>query len=783
MAKEKNSRSKDTQAEDKKSRRKSAPRKEALCAVLALISIAIGVILSFALFGAAGTFGSTLFTYIHGVLGIGVYGTPILFFAASYYLWREELPEFSWYEYVAFILSYCSLSALATIFVPEENIAGYLGTLITNPTESFIGTFPSIAVFIVLFVASLVLIFDAKPNFGTTKDTLSNISSGSFLSYIKEKLAALFRAEQRYMEEEESAEEENNLLETEIKDNENSLRDKLFKATEREVTLEQKKTKNDSESKLVIKDNTKNNPSSEVKIEQVKRQQISETGFNPPPISLLAKDSGKANVGDIKEKAGIIKRTLQNFGITVEMDEISIGPSVTRYALKPAQGVKLSRIVSLQNELALDLAVESIRVEAPIPGKSLVGIEIPNESKSMVGLGSMISDARFGQSAHSLLLALGKSISGKSLFANLAKMPHLLIAGTTGSGKSVTVHAIIQSLLFKNSPYDLKFIMVDPKKVELTFYNNIPHLYTPVITNAKKTIQTLNWAVNEMERRYDVLEASKEKDIKAYHDEIFFPALERARKSKENNPELPERMPYIVIIIDELADIMMTYPKELESAIVRLAQKSRAVGIHLILSTQRPEVKVITGLIKANIPSRIALKVASQIDSRTIIDMAGAEKLLGQGDMLFISPDNPKPERLQSAFVTTDEIKKVVKYLQGAYKDMIPEEIIISENGGGSTSGTLFSDTVESGGGDDDELYETAREIVVSSGKASTSYLQRRLKIGYSRAARLIDILEERGVIGKGDGAKPRQVLERGDGVGDGFGITPEEMSPSSEDI
>lgn len=482
--------------------------------------------------------------------------------------------------------------------------------------------------------------------------------------------------------------------------------------------------------------------------------------YVPPPLSLLEGDRGKPGVGDIKANANIIKRTLQNFGINVEMDEVSIGPSVTRYALKPAEGVKLARIVGLQNDLSLALAAHPIRIEAPIPGKSLVGIEIPNSSKTTVGLGSLISSEEFQQSDKPLLFCLGKGVSGKNHFANLGKMPHLLIAGSTGSGKSVTIHAIITSLLYRNSPENLKFIMIDPKRVELTLYNNIPHLLTPVITEAKKAILALKWAAKEMDRRYDILEAEKVRDVESYHKNILAPALKKLEGKKSDDDEvaseLPETMPYIVIIIDELADLMQMYPRELESAVVRLAQMSRAVGIHLMLSTQRPSVNVITGLIKANIPSRIALQVTSQVDSRTILDSGGAEKLLGAGDMLFLSGEMAKPQRIQSAFISETELKSIVKYLIDNYADEVPSEINLAE--ATQDKNSIFDSSLDSGEADDD-LYEEAREIVISAGKASTSYLQRKLRIGYARAARLIDMLEERGVIGPGDGAKPREVI------------------------
>lgn len=483
--------------------------------------------------------------------------------------------------------------------------------------------------------------------------------------------------------------------------------------------------------------------------------------FIPPPLSILERDKGKPGVGDIKANANIIQRTLLNFGIVVEMDEISIGPSVTRYALKPAEGVKLSRIVALQNDLALALAAHPIRIEAPIPGKSLVGIEIPNSTKTTVGLGTLLSAEEFQQSDKPILVGLGKVISGKSQFANLAKMPHLLIAGATGSGKSVTIHAIITSLLYRNSPEQLKFIMIDPKRVELTLYNKIPHLLTPVITDPKKAILALKWAAKEMDRRYDILEGESVRDIDSYHKNVLQPELEKIRSGKstkdaDGNPKMPETMPYIIIIIDELADIMQSYPRELESAIVRLAQMSRAVGIHLILSTQRPSVNVITGLIKANVPARIALQVSSQIDSRTILDASGAEKLLGAGDMLYMSGDMSKPQRIQSAFISEAEVKNVVKYLADQYQDEIPQGIDLDAKSGDRNA--IFESSIGDNE-DDDELYEEAREIVVSAGKASTSFLQRKLRVGYARAARLIDMLEERGVVSAGSGAKPRDVI------------------------
>lgn len=466
--------------------------------------------------------------------------------------------------------------------------------------------------------------------------------------------------------------------------------------------------------------------------------------YTVPPIDLLEDDKGTPSSGDIKANANIIKRTLQNFGIDVEMSEVNIGPSVTQYTLKPAEGVKLSRITALHNDLALALAAHPLRIEAPIPGKSLVGIEVPNRSIALVGLRSLLSLDEF-KNAAPLTFSLGRDVSGRAIFADIARMPHLLIAGATGSGKSIAIHTLIVSLLYKNSPEFLRFLMVDPKRVELTIYNAAPHLLAPVITDAKKAIISLRWAAREMERRYERLSETGARDINSYNAEMV----------REKNRE--EVLPNIVIIIDELADLMATYPREMEASIVRLAQMSRAVGIHLVVSTQRPSVEVITGLIKANITFRIALQVASGVDSRTILDMSGAEKLLGNGDMLYLAGDTSKPKRIQGAFISEREVKKVASYAAEAgdkfEAEQIDLDIKLPAGGNGPPASEWDEDDV------DDELYEGAKKLVVEAQKASASYLQRRLRVGYARAARLLDMLEERGVIGPGEGAKPREVL------------------------
>lgn len=489
-----------------------------------------------------------------------------------------------------------------------------------------------------------------------------------------------------------------------------------------------------------------------------------------PPLELLHTDTDQPRSGDINAHVNIIKRTLANFSIDVEMGEVSIGPTVTQYTLRPAVGVKLSKITSLQSDLSLALAAHPIRVEAPIPGKSLVGIEVPNKKFALVGLRNLIDTDEFKKGNAVLPIGLGRDVAGFPVFASLEKMPHLLVAGATGTGKSVCINATILSLLYKHSPNILKFIFIDPKRVELTAYNGIPHLITPTIVDPKKAVNALRWAVREMEKRYELLSAAGARDVFSYNSKI----------SGKKNAEL---MPFVIIVIDELADLMASHGRDIEGAIIRLAQMARAVGIHLIVSTQRPSVEVITGLIKANITSRIAFQVASGIDSRTILDSSGAEKLLGRGDMLFQAGDTAKPRRIQGAFVSEKEIKDVVKFIKmqteqsaeegvaGAGNLNIEPDAVIADNRGGS----------EEDMGDD--MYFDAKDVVVQAGKASASLLQRRLRVGYARAARLLDLLEERGVIGPGEGAKPREVFvsRSGADVSIGRNIEPDDGSVAEE--
>ena len=494
-----------------------------------------------------------------------------------------------------------------------------------------------------------------------------------------------------------------------------------------------------------------------------------------PPLDLLEKSSGKGLGGDVDRNAEIIQKTLHNFGIEVEKDEIKTGPSVTQYSFRPAVGVKVSSILALQNDISLALAAHPIRIEAPIPGKALIGIEVPNKLTALVRLRDFIESPDFANRESDLTLSIGEDVGGNFIFSTLETMPHLLVAGSTGKGKSVAINTIITTLLYQNSPKDLKFIMVDPKRVELSLYNGIPHLLTDVIIENGKVINVLKWIVREMEKRYRLLQDMGAQNINSYNEkfakgqkrkytnpetgEVEEPASTREDASSMRGGEEIEKLPFIVVVIDELAELMMSHGKEVEGAIVRIAQMARAVGIHLIVSTQRPEVKVITGLIKANITTRIAFQVATQIDSRTIIDMAGAEKLLGNGDMLFMSTSTSKPRRIQGIFVSESEVKRVVKFLKNQ-KKKLGEESIGEDITSPAQGGALEFKNMEENK-NDDELYEAAKEEVTRAGKASATLLQRRLRIGYARAARLLDILEDNGVVGPGEGAKPREVYPR----------------------
>ena len=478
--------------------------------------------------------------------------------------------------------------------------------------------------------------------------------------------------------------------------------------------------------------------------------------WEAPSLDLLEKNESGADAGDTRQNAQIIHDTLAEFNIEAAMGDINVGPKVTQYTLRPPSGVKLTRITALETNIALNLAAQSLRIEAPIPGQRAVGIEVPNRKAAEVRLRSTLSSKQWAAARDPLSFGIGKDISGQVVVGELGKMPHLLIAGQTGSGKSVMINTLLCSLLYRNSPSDMKLILVDPKQVEMAPYADIPHLLTPVINEPEKTISALKWAVNEMERRYKLLAGEKIRNIKEYNKRLQSRAKKIAIADENGNIQEHEdgSMPYIVIVVDEMSDLMMMAKKDVETLIVRLAQKSRAVGIHLVLATQRPSVNVITGLIKANVPARIAFTVASQVDSITILDQSGAEKLLGQGDMLFYVTSMSKPRRIQGAWVTDDEVNKIADHLRmqmaPQYNDEVVAQPVQLDGKGG-----VVMDLSEGG----DDKFKDAVRVVVERRKASTSMLQTRLGIGYQRAARIIEEMEERGIIGPQNGSKPRDVL------------------------
>ena len=696
--------------------------------ILAVFSFAIAFVLVLSAFGKAGVAGAMAQDFLHSIFGKGFWVAPLAFSIAGFsFLWDFEKKTYKTTVVGIFLFVVSSLGAM-DLFLGAY-AGGYVGFLSSYPMLQLFDFWVSAIIFVSIFAVSLIMMLNLSLKLG---------------------------GKEKEVFEEDIVEEDETIDHEEVSDGE-AEEAKPGKVAAVVTSVSAKPAKINTYS---------TDDSEEIALNP--KKQIS-AQYIPPPLALLEDDKGIPSSGDIKANANIIKRTLQNFGIDVEMFEVNVGPSVTQYTLKPAEGIKLSRITALHNDLALALAAHPLRIEAPIPSKSLVGIEVPNKSISLVGLRSLLSMQEF-QESYALSISLGRDVSGKAVFADIAKMPHLLIAGATGSGKSIAIHTLIVSLLYKNSPEFLRFLMIDPKRVELSVYKEIPHLLTPVIVDAKKAVMSLRWAVKEMERRYEILSEAGSRDIASFNNQLIKINPPSANSGGGGHQEI---MPNIIIIIDELADLMSTFPREVEASIVRLAQMSRAVGIHLVVSTQRPSVEVITGLIKANITTRVALQVASGVDSRTILDMSGAEKLLGNGDMLYLAGDTSKPRRIQGAFISEKEIKKIGGHVAGQGEKFESEKIDIEAKIPLNSLEVDDSDSV-----DDDELFEEARSLVVEAGKASASLLQRRLRVGYARAARLLDIMEDRGIIGPADGAKPREILISG-----GADESADDTIPSQEKI
>lgn len=702
-------------------------------AIFAITIFIFACIMMLGFLGKAGAVGLSLSDLTKKLFGsVGALVFNIIFAYAGIILLVPPRKGYRLAEFIGLFLLALSVPTFFHLFIVSELAretaqfgrgGGLIGLVISSPLRSGIGLFPTFLLVVSLSVISIMMIFDLSPL------SLLGIRTGEEKEE-KEKGKVNVRGENKI-----------SVFEA-VKRKFGGLRRSRMEAKARVIEIAHA----DPPVSLVRKDIT----------------------WKYPSLEILKEVDEVANPGNIYKNAEAIQKCLKTFSIDVALGDANVGPTVTQYTLKPSEGVKLNGIIARQNDLALALSAKSIRIEAPIPGKNAVGVEIPNKVPAKVTLKEILVSPEFKAVRSKLALALGRDVAGEAMAIDLEKMPHMLIAGATGSGKSVCINTLIVSLLFNNSPSDLKLILVDPKRVEMTCYNDIPHLITPVVIEIDKTVSALKWAVWEMERRYKLFSELGKRNIIAYNE----------------SPGPEGKLPYIVIIVDELADLMATSAKEVEGSIVRLAQMARATGMHLVIATQRPSVDVLTGLIKANITSRIAFATASQVDSRTILDMSGAEKLLGNGDMLFIGNGVSKPRRIQGCYVSDKEIEEVANFLRTEDRPRYDEAILSFGGGNRSSAG---SHGAGNGSGEDD-LYDEALETVVNAGKASASLLQRRLKVGYARAARLLDILEQNGAIGPADGAKPRDVLvDHGGGFqsnnfrgGDNFDYTASENDESS---
>lgn len=712
MVKKKNRKNNNSIKEGKKKRRLILPQ-EVWPKVFALLLWLLALILIFSFFDKAGIGGQYLLRGLVFLVGKTIYALPLILVLTGLFVFKTKYRHYFLPSLLALFLLILGVAGILAIREGGGHFGGILGFLLSLLPLKLFGPLVSQIIFLVIILVGGIILWHL---FWRERE--------------RKVLVPVSQPEEKVLK----VEEEYKLKPKKIffsKIRIKKIKPELFES--RQIKPEAVSSK---EEKAGAK----------------------ETKILPFPLDLLEAEKGKPNSGDTNKNTAIIKSTLENFEIPVEMTEVNVGPTVTQYTLKPAEGIKLSKITALNNNLALALAAHPIRMEAPIPGRSLVGIEVPNKERAQVRLRNLLEKSEFqeSKSISTLLFVLGKDVAGIPVFTDLAKMPHLLVAGATGTGKTIFLNSLILNLLYKNSPETLRFILADPKRVEFSIYQEMPHLLGPVIFDADKTILALRWLILEMERRFRALSAVGARDITSYNKIVA------GKASSDKAPEEKQKvMPYIVLIIDELADLMAAKGREIESAIVRLAQLSRAVGIHLIVATQRPSVEVLTGLIKANITSRITFQVATQVDSRTVLDMAGAEKLLGYGDMLFLSAQTPKPKRIQAAFVSDKEVKKVVNWLRER------EEYLIYNSLNSSLTEALSQEAAERdmeirefspSGKSDDVLYEEAKRVVIEARKASASLLQRRLSIGYARAARLLDILEERGVVGPAEGAKPRKV-------------------------
>ena len=750
-----------------------------------VLLILLGIILAILIFGNSGYVGSFLNEVLGGLLGIFKYLVPIIPFISSIYMISNKKKEILTKVITTSIVILCCLATM-TIYqmlnnALEYNITfseaidrayylgkvnrggGVIGLLIAYPLVKLFEPVAALIIVVGIAIIIAIFVFGLKPS-EHMSNFVNRVEEERNIRNIEKNERKLGRAEEgksNVLPQKHSVIQDDlgdiaySKPETakERKQREKEERRRQALQVDEQLTInmmnqeENNKNSDYIESNLFKQEEEKKEDKKKEVLQLEHALVVEDEHYEYPPVEILSKGK-KSTRGSAKllaDTAAKLQKTLYSFGVSAKVENVSVGPTITRYELKPAEGTRVSKIANLADDIALNLAAETIRIEAPIPGKQAVGIEVPNKEKEAVHLREVIESDEFKDNKSKLSVALGKDVAGKTIVADIGKMPHVLIAGSTGSGKSVCINTIITSIIYNAKPSEVKLVMVDPKVVELSVYNGIPHLLIPVVTDPKKAAGALAWAVQEMDDRYNKFAQKGVRDLKGYN---------KAIENENENAKLPQ----IVIIIDELADLMMVAAKEVEEAICRLAQKARAAGMHLVIATQRPSVDVITGLIKANVPSRIAFAVSSQVDSRTILDSTGAEKLLGKGDMLFYPVGASKPIRIQGAFVSDDEVEKIVDFIKmNAGEVNYSEDIIESiEKGNKSDKELLESEACED---DTDPFLQDAIETVVETGQASTSFIQRKFKVGYARAGRIIDQMEERGIISGYQGSKPREVL------------------------
>ena len=766
--------------------------------IAVVLMIIVSILLGVLIYSKSGAIGRTISPILGGLMGPIKYIIPVgIFIIAIYITYQDKEYLFSkLIQFGIFLLCIATILSVSQIskgniniqnditqiakdgyYLGEKDIGGGLiGAIIAGPLIQLLGEFGTIIVCVGTAVLLLVFMFGIRPaemistfmeNAHENREERKSERREARASRrneieVEDKTKPIkeTRKERRLREQEEAkrqAEQLTEQLTINLNDEPKGKKGKLKSYNhdgDELIPFNIKKGKNNSDTNPDVIDANLFKTEQETKEEKVKEvlqlehtMTVEDEHYEFPPIQLLSepdKKPNKASKKAVADTATRLQKTLYSFGVSAKVENVSVGPAITRYELRPAEGVRVSKIANLADDIALSLAAETIRIEAPIPGKQAVGIEVPNAENEVVHFREIVDTDSFRNHKSKLAFAVGKDVGGQEVVADISKMPHVMIAGATGSGKSVCINTLIASIIYKAKPSEVKLVMIDPKVVELSVYNGIPHLLIPVVTDPKKAAGALAWAVQEMENRYAMFASKGVRDLKGYNESI-------------ENEGGAGKLPHIVIIIDELADLMMVAKNDVEDAICRLAQKARAAGMHLVIATQRPSVDVITGLIKANIPSRIAFAVSSQVDSRTILDMAGAEKLLGKGDMLFYPAGAPKPTRIQGAFISDKEVEKIVDFIKDNSNVTYNDDIIKQIENAGSTDKELAQQQ------DDDDNTDPflmdAIDVVVETGQASTSFIQRRFKVGYARAGRIIDQMEERGIISGYQGSKPREVL------------------------